>query len=94
MNQSHSNTTGAAKGDNNEHWSMETSPIRVYKPFSSPLDPCPPLPFRTYVVPINQYIVFQAPNLPQFSPAEALRRGTLWPALYSPYQPKRKGGEG
>jgi spore coat protein JA len=30
---------------------------------------------------------FQPPNLPQFSPQEALRKGTLWPILFSPYEP-------
>jgi hypothetical protein len=30
--------------------------------------------------------VVQPPNLPQYSPREALRKGTLWPALYFPYK--------
>lgn len=66
---------------------------RIYVPYRSPCDPCPPLPFKTYVVPPNQFIVFQPPNWPQFPPEQALRCGTLWPALYSPYRPKR-GREG
>ncbi|MGZ9584718.1 spore coat associated protein CotJA [Paenibacillus marinisediminis] len=66
----------------------------MYVPFSSPLDPCPPVPFKTYVVPPNQFIVFQPPNWPQYKPSEALRVGTLWPTLYSPYRPRRnRGGE-
>ena len=58
---------------------------RTYRPFVGPFDPCPPMLEKTYVVPPNQFITFQPPNLPQFSPQEALFRGTLWPALYSPY---------
>jgi spore coat protein JA len=45
-------------------------------------------------VPPNQYINFQPMNLPQFSINEALFRGTLWPALYSPYEPQRAGKGG
>ncbi|MGO4107946.1 spore coat associated protein CotJA [Paenibacillus sp. YAF4_2] len=43
---------------------------------------------KTYVVPPNQFIHFQPQGLPQYSIHEALRRGTLWPALYSSYQSK------
>jgi spore coat protein JA len=32
-------------------------------------------------------MVFQRPNLEQFPPMIALKRGVLWPALYSPYEP-------
>ena len=38
---------------------------------------------------------FQPPNLPQFTPREALRAGTLWKAFYDPYYnsfEKAKGG--
>jgi hypothetical protein len=28
----------------------------------------------------------QPPNLPQYSPREALHKGTLWPALYFPWR--------
>ncbi|WP_039790013.1 spore coat associated protein CotJA [Paenibacillus riograndensis] len=66
---------------------------RVYFPFRGPFDPCPPVPFKTYVVPPNQFINFQPPNWPQFSLPEALRAGTLWPALFSPYESKSKGGK-
>ncbi|WP_082063320.1 spore coat associated protein CotJA [Paenibacillus sp. IHBB 10380] len=68
---------------------------RRYKPFVSPFDPCPPLPFKSYVVPPNQYVVFQPSDLPQYSLPEALRLGTLWPAYYSPYTSRRtqRGGE-
>lgn len=66
---------------------MQYNQIRTYKRYVSPLDPCPPKLVGTYVVPPNQFLGFQPPNLPQFSPQEALRYGTLWPALYSPYEP-------
>ncbi|MBO2942464.1 spore coat associated protein CotJA [Paenibacillus sp. F411] len=66
---------------------------RQYITYRSPFDPCPPLPCRTYVVPVNQYVVFQPADLPQFSPAEALKHGTLWPALYSPYESRQRKGE-
>ena len=65
---------------------------RVYTPYRGPFDPCPPKPFKTYVVPPNQYIGFQPPDLPQFSLPEALKAGTLWPALFSPYDSKCRGG--
>ncbi|ALS26877.1 spore coat protein CotJA [Paenibacillus sp. 32O-W] len=62
------------------------SQYREYMPFIGPFDPCPPIRVKTYVVPPNQFIPFQPMNLPQFPLHEALRRGTLWPALYSPYE--------
>ncbi|MEK8212440.1 MULTISPECIES: spore coat associated protein CotJA [unclassified Paenibacillus] len=66
---------------------------RVWTPYRGPFDPCPPVPFKTYVVPPNQFIAFQPPGLPQFPLPEALRAGTLWPALFSPYESKAgKGG--
>ncbi|MBA4492930.1 spore coat associated protein CotJA [Paenactinomyces guangxiensis] len=61
---------------------------RVWHPYVSPNDPCPPQRTKTYIVPPSEYLGFQPPNLPQFSPSEALRRGTLWPILYSPYKGK------
>jgi spore coat protein JA len=68
---------------------------RDYMPYVGSCDPCPPIRVKWYVVPPNQYIVFQPMNLPQYSLDEALRRGTLWPALYSPYPSRRevKGGK-
>lgn len=59
---------------------------RYYRPFVSPFDPCPPQPVKRYVVPPNLQIHFQPPNLPQYPPLKALRRGVLWPMLYSPYE--------
>lgn len=62
------------------------SEYRYFRPFVSPFDPCPPKWVRRYIVPLQLFIGFQPPNLPQFSPTEALRHGTLWPALYSHYE--------
>ncbi|MFD1677436.1 spore coat associated protein CotJA [Alicyclobacillus fodiniaquatilis] len=61
-----------------------TSQWREYRPYHSPFDPCSPR-LKRYVVAPNLFIEFQAEGLKQFSPHEALRRGTLWPDLYSPY---------
>jgi spore coat protein JA len=58
---------------------------KKYRPFVSPFDPCPPLLVKTYETPPQLYLGFQPPDLPQFSPSEALRHGTLWPDLYAPY---------
>lgn len=62
---------------------------RTWFPYVSPFDPCPPIRVKTYVVPPNLFITFQRPDLPQYSPAEALRAGTLWPSLYGPYNPQQ-----
>ncbi|AFC28478.1 CotJA1 [Paenibacillus mucilaginosus 3016] len=62
--------------------------VKVWYPYVGPCDPCPPIKVKTYVTPPNLYIRYQPPGLPQFSPQEALCRGTLWPALYSPYEGK------
>lgn len=59
-----------------------------YMPFVSPFDPCPPIPVKTYSLQPSLFLGFQPPNLPQFSPYEALKHGTLWPILMSPYPPK------
>jgi spore coat protein JA len=61
---------------------------KAYYPFVGPCDPCPPMVCKTYVTPPNLYLGYQPPNLPQFSPFEALKLGTLWPVLYSPYEGK------
>lgn len=65
---------------------------RVWFPYISPFDPCPPMRVKTYVVPPNQYMNYQPSNLPQFSLEDALKYGTLWPALHSPYEPRRWEG--
>lgn len=66
---------------------MHFNQLRKVPRFVGPFDPCPPMRYDTYMVPPNHFITFQPPNLPQFSPREALYRGTLWPLLYSPYEP-------
>ncbi|AQR79341.1 spore coat associated protein CotJA [Paenibacillus larvae] len=60
---------------------------KVYYPYVSVFDPCPPIRKKLYNTPPQLYMVFQPCNLPQYSPHEALCRGTLWPDLYSPYGP-------
>nr|WP_323744205.1 spore coat associated protein CotJA [Paenibacillus sp. B01] len=60
---------------------------REWLPFRGACDPCPPIGVRRYVIPPNQYILYQPTGLPQYPLEEALRLGTLWPALYSPYEP-------
>ncbi|MFE5318783.1 spore coat associated protein CotJA [Paenibacillus sp. NPDC056579] len=66
---------------------MHTSQVRVWYPYRGPCDPCPPIVAKTYSTPPQLFMCFQPMNLPQFSPQEALKLGTLWPALYSPYEP-------
>jgi spore coat protein JA len=58
---------------------------KAYYPYVSPLDPCPPMKVKTYETPPQLYIDYQPYNLPQFKPKEALKHGTLWPALFAPY---------
>nr|WP_206702862.1 spore coat associated protein CotJA [Bacillus sonorensis] len=50
---------------------------------------------RYYRTPPNLYLGFQPRGLPQFSPMEALKKGTLWPVFYDPYEnPYEMGGKG
>ncbi|MEY8350102.1 spore coat associated protein CotJA [Bacillus cereus] len=66
--------------------------MKSYTPYHSPKDPCPPIGKRFYSTPPHLYMGFQPPNLPQFPPSEALRKGTLWPAFYDFYEnPYKKG---
>jgi len=61
----------------------------------SPFDPCKPILEKTYSTPPHLYMGFQPPNLPQFSPLDALKAGTLWKDLYDPYfnsSEKAQGG--
>ena len=58
---------------------------KSYQPYVSPFDPCPPLGAKTYETPAHLYLGFQPAGLEQFSPLDALRHGTLWPALFTPY---------
>ncbi|WP_347550848.1 spore coat associated protein CotJA [Pseudalkalibacillus hwajinpoensis] len=63
---------------------------KYYEPYVSPFDPCPPIRVKSYSTPPNLYLGFQPPGLEQFSAQEALYKGTLWKALYDPYQSKRE----
>jgi spore coat protein JA len=65
------------------------SPFKVYETYAGPYDPCPPVRYKTYVTPPNLYITFQPMNLPQYNPHEALKKGTLWPAFFSPYDARK-----
>jgi len=68
---------------------------KAYAPFVGPFDPCPPQRVKTYETPPQLYLGYQPYGLPQFQPSEALRRGTLWPALYAPYtNPYESAAEG
>ncbi|PTX59099.1 spore coat protein JA [Melghirimyces profundicolus] len=67
---------------------------KYYEPYVSPLDPCPPMRVKSYETPPQLYMGFQPPNLPQYHPREALKQGTLWPALFAPYTNPYKGPGG
>ncbi|MDD9265945.1 spore coat associated protein CotJA [Paenibacillus sp. GCM10023248] len=62
--------------------------FKKYFPYIGPFDPCPPILVKLYNTPPQLYMNFQPPGLPQFSPYEALKKGTLWPALFGPYESK------
>jgi spore coat protein JA len=59
--------------------------FKKWYPYIGPCDPCPPIRVKWYNTPPQLYMHFQPPGLPQFSPYDALKIGTLWPALYGPY---------
>ncbi|WP_332695931.1 spore coat associated protein CotJA [Halalkalibacter lacteus] len=65
---------------------------KYFYPYASPFDPCPPIKVKSYETPPNLYLGYQPYGLPQFQPREALFCGTLWPALYSPYENPYKSG--
>lgn len=56
-----------------------------FYPYISRYDPCPPLTPVAYETPVQLYLGFQPPGMQQFSPVQALSRGTLWVGLYTPY---------
>lgn len=58
---------------------------KSFYPYVSPFDPCKPITVKTYSTPPQLYIGFQPTNLPQFTPQEALRAGTLWKPFYDPW---------
>lgn len=73
---------------------QEFTQRKFYRPYVSPFDPCPPIKVKSYETPPHLYMCVQPPGLPQFGAYEALRHGTLWPALFSPYENpyKMRGG--
>ncbi|WP_301110128.1 spore coat associated protein CotJA [Sporosarcina sp.] len=60
----------------------------TFEPYVSPFDPCPPIKVKTFVLPPQLFMNVQPPGLPQYSPAEALRQGSLWPALVDGFSKK------
>ncbi len=58
---------------------------QTYTPYHSANDPCPVHTSKPFIIPVNQFITVQPRHLKQFAYREALRHGTLWPDLYSPY---------
>ncbi|WP_017729440.1 spore coat associated protein CotJA [Halalkalibacterium ligniniphilum] len=68
---------------------------KYYRPYVSPFDPCRSIEVKAYETPPNLYMGYQPHGLPQYKPLEALHRGTLWPALYSPYEShyRQRGGD-
>jgi spore coat protein JA len=65
------------------------SQFKVYETFVGPFDPCPPVRCKVYSTPQNLYMTYQPMGLQQFNPNEALMKGTLWPALFSPYEGRK-----
>lgn len=72
---------------------MNFSTRKFYYPYVSPFDPCPPIRVKSYVTPPHLYLGFQPQNLPQFSPHDALKNGTLWPIFNDPYFGKDESKE-
>ncbi|MED3626500.1 spore coat-associated protein CotJA [Bacillus subtilis] len=69
------------------------TPVKSYTPFHSRFDPCPPIGKKYYRTPTNLYMTFQPEHMEQFSPMEALRKGTLWKDLYDFYENPYRGGD-
>lgn len=68
--------------------------LKSFVPYHSPLDPCSPIGRKYYSTPPHLYLGFQPPDLPQFPPGEALKKGTLWTVFYDFYDnPYRKGAK-
>ncbi|WP_081757095.1 spore coat associated protein CotJA [Gorillibacterium massiliense] len=58
----------------------------MWEPFIGPCDPCPPIRVKVFSTPPQLFLGFQPMMLPQFDLCEALKAGTLWPCLFSPYE--------
>ncbi|AKO92455.1 spore coat associated protein CotJA [Priestia filamentosa] len=71
--------------------------LKSYRPFHSMYDPCRPIGTKYYSTPPQLYMGFQPPNMQQFPPKEALKKGTLWPAFWdyyeNPYKVKKRDEE-
>lgn len=65
---------------------IEFTSVKSYTPYHSEFDPCPSIGKKYYFTPPNLYIGFQQPGLEQYTPREALRKGTLWPLFYDDYK--------
>ncbi|ASN05489.1 spore coat associated protein CotJA [Virgibacillus necropolis] len=72
----------------------EFTQFKYWEPYISPYDPCPPIKVKNYPTPPQLYITFQPKGLPQYDQETALFRGTLWPALDSPYPDPHFGKRG
>ncbi|MCY0892122.1 MAG: hypothetical protein OWR52_01235 [Acidibacillus sp.] len=55
-------------------------------PYHSPYDPCPMRGPKHFIIPINQFLIYQPRRLKQYAYREALRHGSLWPDLTSDYK--------
>ncbi|UPG65612.1 spore coat associated protein CotJA [Metabacillus endolithicus] len=71
--------------DMNAPYQQHLTYMKTYHPFHSRFDPCRPIGVKFYSTPPHLYMGFQPPNLQQFPPRVALKKGTLWPALYDDY---------
>jgi spore coat protein JA len=63
--------------------------VKIYHPVAGRYDPCTPITEKTFVVPPQLFLTYQPADLPQYEGKEALLKGTLWPDLFSPYEPKK-----
>lgn len=72
---------------------MVKANLKSYESIKGRFDPCPPIP-KYYSTPPHIYIGVQKDGLEQFTPTEALRKGTLWPVFYEFYTSPYKGGGG
>lgn len=64
---------------------MNKTNLKIYEPLQGKFDPCPPLK-KYYSTPPHLYMGFQKVGLEQYSPKDALRKGTLWKEFYDYYE--------
>ncbi|MFV0556351.1 MAG: spore coat associated protein CotJA [Lactovum sp.] len=66
--------------------------VKSYYPVKGRYEPCPPIT-KYYSTPPHIYIGIQKEGLEQYSPKDALKKGTLWPIFYEYYlNPYKNGG--